>query len=98
MHRPPLPLLGSGIVTVLGGPVLALPPPGEIPEEILRTEVVIEARSPIDGRPISAAEYAALQEQLRDPNTDAIVNSDIAQLIQLLQLRRALRPVIPFLP
>jgi hypothetical protein len=60
--------------------------------------VITEARSPLDGQPLSAAEYAALQEQLRDPNIDAIANPDLAQLIQLLQIRRVVRPIIPFLP
>ncbi|MBE9159437.1 hypothetical protein IQ265_21770 [Nodosilinea sp. LEGE 06152] len=91
-------LLGSGLIAVLASCALALPPPDEIPEEVLRTEVITEARSPIDGKPISAADYAALQARLRDPNTDAIVDPDIASLIQLLQLRRVLRPILPFLP
>ena len=86
-----------GTLAVLGDCALALPPPSEVPEEILRTEVITEARSPLDGEPISAADYAALQEHLRDPNTEPVVNPDIAQLIQLLQLRRLLKPVLPFL-
>ncbi|MBD2108862.1 hypothetical protein [Nodosilinea sp. FACHB-13] len=86
-----------GTLAVLSDCALALPPPEEIPEEILRTEVITEARSPLDGEPLSAAEYAALQEQLRDPNTEPVVNPDIADLIQLLQLRRLLKPVLPFL-
>ncbi|MBD2110945.1 MULTISPECIES: hypothetical protein [Cyanophyceae] len=86
-----------GTLAVLSDCALALPPPEEIPEEILRTEVITEARSPLDGEPLSAAEYAALQEQLRDPNTEPVVNPDIADLIQLLQLRRLLKPIVPFL-
>lgn len=103
MPRLPLLLLGSGTIgsamfAVLNSSALALPPPHEIPEEILRTEVITEARSPLDGKPITAADYAALQARLRNPNTDVIVDSDIASLIQLLQFRRVLRPVLPFLP
>lgn len=86
-----------GTLVVLGDCALALPPPDEIPEEILRTEVITEARSPLDGAPISATDYASLQEHLRDPNTEPIVNPEIAELIQLLQLRRLLKPVLPFL-
>ncbi|PZV09472.1 MAG: hypothetical protein DCF32_02135 [Leptolyngbya sp.] len=86
-----------GTLVVLGDCALALPPPDEIPEEILRTEVITEARSPLDGAPISATDYAALQEHLRAPNTEPIVNPEIAELIQLLQLRRLLKPVLPFL-
>ncbi|MBE9110149.1 hypothetical protein IQ273_12080 [Nodosilinea sp. LEGE 07298] len=98
MPRLPMLLIGSGMIAILDSVALALPPPDEIPEEILRTEVITEARSPIDGKPISAADYAALQARLRDPNTEVIVNSDIASLIQLLQFRRVLRPILPFLP
>jgi hypothetical protein len=43
--------------------VIALPPPEDLPEEILRTEIITEARSPIDGQPLTAAEYAQLQTQ-----------------------------------
>jgi hypothetical protein len=97
MPRLYLVLTCLGMMAALGGRALALPPPDEIPEEILRTEVIAEARSPIDGEFISAADYAALQEHLRDPNTETVVNPDIAELIQLLQLRRLLKPVLPFL-
>jgi hypothetical protein len=93
----PIVATGLGMVAVLGNGALALPPQNDIPEEILRTEVITEARSPLNGEPISAADYAALQEHLRDPNTEPVVNPDIAQLIQLLQLRRTLKPILPFL-
>ncbi|MFQ4137603.1 hypothetical protein PGN35_014900 [Nodosilinea sp. PGN35] len=96
MARLQLASTGLGIA-ILGNPALALPPPNDIPEEVLRTEIVTEARSPLTGESMSAADYAALQDQLRDPNTEPIVNPDLAQLIQLLQLRRTLRPVLPFL-
>lgn len=98
MPRLPLLPIGSGIIIALGNSALALPPPDEIPEEVLRTEVITEARSPITSEPIAASDYAALQERLRDPNTDTIVNPDIAQLIQLLEFRRVLKPILPFLP
>lgn len=86
------------MIAVLNSSALALPPPDEIPEEVLRTEVITEARSPLDGNPISAADYAALQASLRDPNTEVIVDPDIADLIQLLRFRRVLKPILPFLP
>lgn len=97
---PPIHLIvttGLALVAVLGNDALALPPQDDIPEEILRTEIITEARSPLNGEPLSAADYATLQEHLRDPNTEPVVNPDIAQLIQLLQLRRTLKPILPFL-
>jgi hypothetical protein len=76
---------------------VALPPPEEVPEEVLRTEIILEARSPLTGEPLTAAEYAVLLEELRS-DRDPILPSQIRQAIFLLQLRRALKPVIPILP
>lgn len=90
-------LIGSGLIASLGSAALALPPPEEVPEEVLRTEIITEARSPLTGEPVSAVDYAALQERLRDPNTDPVVNPDLAQLIELLRLRRIFKPILPFL-
>ncbi|HIK44227.1 MAG TPA: hypothetical protein IGR64_04985 [Leptolyngbyaceae cyanobacterium M65_K2018_010] len=76
----------------------ALPPAEEVPEEILRTEIIIEARSPLTGEPLSPADYALLQEELAQLNRAEPVNPDLARLIFLLQLRRALRPILPLIP
>ena len=87
-------------IWLLGTPALAqiqLPPPEDIPEEILRTEIIFEARSPIDGEPLTAAEYAELQAELQEPKGPPQLNSDIRYLIFLLQLRQTTRPVAPFL-
>ncbi len=43
---------------------LALPSPEDIPEEVLRAEIITSARSPLDNQPLTAAEYALLEEQL----------------------------------
>ncbi|MGB3570711.1 MAG: hypothetical protein WBA01_01645 [Phormidesmis sp.] len=69
----------------------------DIPEEILRTEIITGARSPVTGEVLSAAEYAELQAELEDSAGTAFVSEDIRYLIFLLQLRRAVRPIIPFL-
>jgi hypothetical protein len=91
-------LIGLGILVTLENTALALPPPDDVPEEILRTEVITEARSPLNGEPLAAADYAVLQDRLRDANTEAMVNPDLAQLVQLLQLRHILKPILPFIP
>lgn len=69
----------------------------EIPEEILRTEIITGARSPLTGEVLSAAEYAQIQAALAAPAGDTLVRDDIQYLIFLLQFRRAVRPIIPFL-
>lgn len=70
----------------------------DVPEEILRTEIITGARSPLTGEPLSAVEYAQLQAELAGPAGGNLVNEDIQYLVFLLQLRRAVRPIIPFIP
>lgn len=79
-------------------PAVSLPPPEETPEEVLRTEIIIEARSPVDGKALTAAEYAELQVQLQTDSTPPELNSAVQERIFLLRLRRAIRTVLPFLP
>ena len=78
-------------------PALALPQPEDTPEEILRTEIITEARSPLTGEPLSATEYAILMEQLQDPNRNPQISPEVAQLIGLLQFRRVVKPILPFI-
>ncbi|MFB2983036.1 hypothetical protein [Microseira sp. BLCC-F43] len=77
--------------------LLALPPPEDTPEEVLRTEIITEARSPIDGKPLTAAQYAQLIAQLegRQP-PDPQVNPKLRELIFLLRLRHQMRQILPF--
>ncbi len=93
----------AGITSILTGiisswePVLSLPPSDDIPEEILRTEIITAARSPIDGKPLTAAEYVELQAKLQvvpPPQLD----DKIREQIFLLRLRSALKQFFPFLP
>lgn len=81
-----------------GVSVLALPPPEETPEEVLRTEIIIEARSPVDGKPLTAAEYAELQAQLQARPVVPPLDPKVRQNITLLRLRKVIRTVLPFLP
>ncbi|MGM3304506.1 hypothetical protein ACSQ6I_00700 [Anabaena sp. WFMT] len=76
--------------------IALLPPPEDTPEEILRTEIITEARSPVDGRRLTASEYAELQTQLQTsppPKLDARIRDQIF----LLRLRKALLQLFPFL-
>lgn len=76
--------------------VIALPPPDDTPEEILRTEIIIDARSPIDGQPVSAAEYIELQAQLQKV-PPPVLNAKLRQTVFLLRIRKALLQFFPFL-
>jgi hypothetical protein len=75
---------------------VALPPPEDIPEEVLRTEIVTEARSPLDGQPLNSAEYAQLEAQLAQSPFPPETTSNIEQLIFLLNLRKLFAILIPF--
>jgi len=79
-------------------PALALPPPDDQPEEVLRTEIILEARSPIDGKLVTAAEYAELQAKMEAQNEEiGIVSPQIRRLVGLLRLRKVLRTIFPFI-
>ena len=88
--------LSLGLTFVIAKPALSLPPPEDVPEEVLRTEIIIEARSPIDGKPLTVAEYAQLKAELSEPSTPPELNPKIRQLIFLLRLRQLFRTVTPF--
>ena len=82
---------------VFVGAAFALPPPEDTPEEVLRTQIIIEARSPIDGEPLTPAQYAELTVELSDPQPpDPQVNPKLRELIFLLRLRHQIRLILPF--
>lgn len=73
-----------------------VPPDRDLPEEILRADIITEARSPIDGRALSAAEFAELVvaiEQQSNRSAAASVNPEVKNLLFLLRLRGFLRSV-----
>ena len=73
----------------------------DVPEEVLRAEIYTDARSPIDGKLLSAAEYTELLETLRSLDKippENLVSPEIRQVVDLLKLRKFLRQFIPFIP
>lgn len=73
-----------------------LPLENDIPEEVLRAEIIIEARSPIDGKALSAEEFAELvvnaQQKLdRENAISATSNPKIKELLLLIRLRSFLK-------
>lgn len=77
--------------------VIALSPSNEIPEEILRTEIILEARSPIDGQPLSAAEYAQLQAQIKTRPYPPKLSPKVRESLFLLRLLKILKTLFPFI-
>jgi hypothetical protein len=92
-----LSLITGGILLIAHQKSLALPPPDDIPEEVLRTEIILEARSPIDGRPLTASEYAQLQEENSKSPYPPQINSKIRTIVFLLQILDFVRTTVPFL-
>jgi hypothetical protein len=87
------PLLGWQAIAV------ALPPSDDVPEEVLRSEIITGARSPIDGKPLTATEYAQLQAQVQTaPPAPPQVSRKTEETLNLLKLRRFLKTFFPILP
>jgi hypothetical protein len=73
-------------------------PDADIPEEVLRAEIITEARSPISGKALSAKDFAELvvntKQQLdRDDAIAATTNPKFKEAVLLLRLRGFLRSV-----
>ena len=75
---------------------LTLPPPEEIPEEVLRTEIITQARSPLTGERLSASQYAELQARLAQSPFPPELDSKVRQIIFLLQIRKLVETINPF--
>ena len=75
---------------------MALPPPEDIPEEILRTEIITEGRSPIDNKPLTAAEYAELEAELAQREFSPEIDPKLQELIFLLRIRKLINDINPF--
>lgn len=71
----------------------------DVPEEILQTEVITNARSPIDNQPLNATEYAELQTQIKQANeVPPKLSSKVRNTVALLKLRKFIKTVLPFIP
>jgi hypothetical protein len=76
----------------------SIPVDTDIPEEVLRAEIITEARSPIDGKALSAIEFAELvvttKQQIELENANVAANSPkLKETLTLLRLRGFLRSV-----
>lgn len=93
-----LQILGTTIfwLSLIAPPSHTLPPKEDTPEEILRTEIIINGRSPIDGKPLTASEYAQLQEQIAESPFPNQLNPQVREIIFLLGIRKFIKSVTPF--
>lgn len=94
----PLPLIYANAALAAPTPEQNFPE-AEIPEEVLRTQIILDVRSPIDGTPMSLVEYAefqARQEALYQP--PATVSEEVRGVVRALKIRRFVKKVLPFIP
>ena len=75
-------------------------PKGEkIPEEVSSHGLVLEFRSPLDGRLLTATEYADLQAEIDRLNeVPPQVSYKIRRLVGLLKFRKLIKRVLPIVP
>ncbi|HTL87849.1 MAG TPA: hypothetical protein VL134_00510 [Leptolyngbya sp.] len=89
------------LISTAAMPAVALPPPDDQPEEVARTEIITDARSPLDNTLLTAAEYLELQAELQKSppeNPRNQVSPGLRKTINLLRLRRFVKKVFPFIP
>jgi hypothetical protein len=85
------------LICLWGNVAYALPPPEDVPEEVLRLEIITIARSPVDNSPLTAAQYAELQEQLRTSPYPPELSGEVQNVVFLLRLLKFFRTLLPFL-
>jgi hypothetical protein len=90
-------LLGLSLSSIgIMSPAVALPPPEDTPEAVLRTKIILEARSRLDGQPLTPAQYALLEAELAESPYPPELSPEVQQVIFLLQIRQMLQILTPF--
>lgn len=74
---------------------LAIPPAEDIPEEVLATEIIINARSAFNNKPLTPQEYALEKKQNQSSPFPPEVNSELRHNIFLLRLLKLIRTITP---
>jgi hypothetical protein len=73
--------------------------PEEIPEEVLRSEILLDGRSNFTGERLSATEYAEMQSDIEKTNAvEPQVASKLRNLVGLVKLRKFIKTVLPIVP
>jgi hypothetical protein len=67
-------LVGFGLISI-ASPAFSLPPASDLPEEYLRAQIILEARSPQDGEVITAGEYADLVASTEKEQADRVART-----------------------
>lgn len=71
----------------------------DVPEEVLRSEILLDGRSPFTGERLSATEYAELQSEIEKANAvEPQVAPKLRNLVGLVKLRKFIKTVLPIVP
>ncbi len=71
----------------------------DIPEEVLRSEILLDGRSPVTGSRLSATEYAEMQSEIEQVNSPVPqVAPKLRRLVGLIKLRKFIKTVLPIVP
>jgi hypothetical protein len=93
LHNFSIGIILLGIFALFSPLAVALPPASDLPEEYLRAQIILEARSPLDGEVMAAGEYADLIAKLEKEITDQedrVVVNKYREAAFLLRVRRLL--------
>jgi hypothetical protein len=92
-------LLGSVTLLCMGWMApgaIALPPPEDVPEEVLRVEMMVEARDRM-GLPIAPGAYVQLQQAIDRRNQEAPqISEDLQSLLLQLRILNVIKSILPF--
>ena len=75
----------------------SLPSPRDIPEEMLRNEIITEGRSEVNGKILNSLEYSEIHENMLKSPYHYEVNSKLRHLVFLLKIRKMLKTFVPVL-
>lgn len=75
---------------------LTLPPPDDIPEEVLATEIITEARSPLNNEELTTEEYTTLKTEQAESKYPPQLSSEVRHTVFLLRILNLMRKVSPF--
>jgi hypothetical protein len=71
----------------------------DLPEEVLRSEILLDGRSPFDGKRLTATEYAELQEDIEKANAvEPQIAPNLRRLVGMLKFRKFIKRVLPIVP
>jgi len=71
----------------------------DLPEEVLRSEILLDGRSPFDGKRLTATEYTELQQEIEQANAvEPNVAPKIRRLVGLIKFRKFIKRILPIVP